>query len=81
MIRLFNSTTHIKGGRATEGSDVTLNSNQKCTFKCRITPGGAGLALQTHYHSFPGEILPHFYVKNISVAQKLRKLEHFKENL
>ena len=42
---------------------------------------GAGLALQIHYHSFPGEILPHFYVNNISVAQKFRKLEHFKVNL
>ena len=24
------------------------------TFKCRIPPVGAGLSLQTHYHSFPG---------------------------
>ena len=33
------------------------------------------------YHSLSGEILPHFYVKNIFLAQKLTKLEQFKENL
>ena len=39
----------------------------------------AGQASQTHYHSISGEILPHFYVKNNFLAQKLTKLEHFKE--
>ena len=39
----------------------------------------AGQASQTHYHSISGEILPHFYVKNTFLAQKLTKLEHFKE--
>ena len=39
----------------------------------------AGQASQTHYHSISGEILPHFYVKNTFLAQKLKKLEHFKE--
>ena len=28
-----------------------------------------------------GEILPHFYVRNIFLAQKLTKLEQFRENL
>ena len=37
----------------------------------------AGQASQTHYHSISGEILPHFYVKNTFLAQKLTKLEHF----
>ena len=39
----------------------------------------AGQASQTHYHSISSEILPHFYVKNICLAQKLTKLEHYKE--
>ena len=39
----------------------------------------AGQATQTHYHSISGEILPCFYVKNTFLAQKLTKLEHFKE--
>ena len=39
----------------------------------------AGQASQTHYHSISGEILPHFYVKNTFLPQKLTKLEHFKE--
>ena len=39
----------------------------------------AGQATQTHNHSISGEILPHFYVKNTFLAQKLTKLEHFKE--
>ena len=39
----------------------------------------AGQASQTHYHSIYGEILPHFCVKNTFLAQKLTKLEHFKE--
>ena len=33
------------------------------------------------YHSFSDEILPHLYVKNVFLAQKLTKLEQFKENL
>ena len=32
------------------------------------------------YQCFSGEILPHFYVKNIFLPQKLTKLQHFKEN-
>ena len=36
-------------------------------------------ASQTHSHSISGEILPHFYVKKTFIAQKLTKLEHFKE--
>ena len=39
----------------------------------------AGQASQTHYHSIAGEILPHLYIKNIFLAQKLKKLKHFKE--
>ena len=39
----------------------------------------AGQVSQTHYHLFSSEILPHFDVKNAFLAQKLRKLEHFKE--
>ena len=39
----------------------------------------AGQASQTHNHSISGEILLHFYVKNTSLAQKLTKLDHFKE--
>ena len=35
-----------------------------------------GQATQTHYHSISGEILPHFYVKNIFLAQILSELEH-----
>ena len=31
------------------------------------------------YQSISGEILPNFYVKNSFLAQKLTKLEHFKE--
>ena len=36
-------------------------------------------ASQTHYHPISGEILPHFDAKNTFLAQKLIKLEHFKE--
>ena len=43
-------------------------------------PRGAGLAYQKWYQSSFGKILPHFYVKNIFLAQKLAKLQHFKEN-
>ena len=43
-------------------------------------PGSAGLAYYTWYQCFCGEILPHFHVKNIFLAQKLTKLQHFKEN-
>ena len=39
----------------------------------------AGQASQTHCHSFAGEILPHFDVKNIFVAQTLTKWQLFKE--
>ena len=39
----------------------------------------AGQVSQTHYHSISVEILPHFYVKNTFLAQKLTKLKHFKE--
>ena len=39
----------------------------------------AGQASKTNYQSISGEILPHFCVKNTFLAQKLRKLEHFKE--
>ena len=35
----------------------------------------------TRYHSIAGEILPHFYVKNNFLAQKLRKLQLSKEIL
>ena len=41
----------------------------------------AGQSSQTNYHSISGEILPHIYVKNIFLDQKLTKLEQFKENL
>ena len=33
------------------------------------------------YHSLSSKMLPHFYVKDIFLAQKLQKLEEFKENL
>ena len=33
------------------------------------------------YHSLSGEVLHNFYVMNIFLAQKLTKLEQFKENL
>ena len=33
------------------------------------------------YHSLSSKILSNFYVKNIFLAQKLTKLEQFKENL
>ena len=33
------------------------------------------------YHSLSSVILPHFYVNNVFLAQKLTKLEQFKENL
>ena len=39
----------------------------------------AGQTSQTHHHAIFGEILPHFYVNNTFLAQKLTKLEHFKE--
>ena len=41
----------------------------------------AGQASQTPYHSISGEIIPHFYVKNTFLAQKLTKLEQFIENI
>ena len=39
----------------------------------------AGQATQTRCHSISGEILPHFYVKNTFLAQKMTKLEYFEE--
>ena len=36
-------------------------------------------ASQTHYHSIAGEILSHFYVNYIFLAQKRTKLNQFKE--
>ena len=51
----------------------------KITKSCQNMLEIAGKASQTHYHSNSGEILPHFYVKNTFLAQKLTKLEHFKE--
>ena len=41
----------------------------------------AGQASQTYHHSISGEILPQFNVKNNFLAQKLTKIEHFKEIL
>ena len=39
----------------------------------------AGIYPLIDYQFNPGQILPHFYVKNTFLAQKLTKLEHFKE--
>ena len=43
-------------------------------------PGSAGLAYYKWYQCCCGEILSHFNVKNIFLAQKLTKLQYFKEN-
>ena len=57
----------------TLGSDRPLQLiGVKITKSCRNM-------LETHYHSISGEILPHFYVRNTFLAQKLPKLEHIKE--
>ena len=37
----------------------------------------AGMDPFIEYHYNPGQILPHFYVKNIFLAQILAELEHF----
>ena len=54
---------------------ITIKITKRCWNMLEV----AGQAYQTHYHSISCEILPHFYVKNIFLAQKLTKLEHFKE--
>ena len=47
----------------------------------RIVMDVGGWPYYKWYQSLSGEILPHFYVKNIFLAQKLTKLEQFIENL
>ena len=42
-------------------------------------PGSAGLAYYKWHQCFSSEILLHFHVNNICLAQKLTKLQHFKE--
>ena len=49
--------------------------------KLKYSPPTRGSDRPLHYHSIYGEILPHFYVKNNFLAQKLIKLELFKEIL
>ena len=41
----------------------------KITKSCRTMLEAAGQASKTHYHSISDEILPHFHVKNIILAQ------------
>ena len=48
---------------------------------CLTVPVGVGLAYSKWYHSISGGIQPHFYEKNSFPAQRLEKLQHFKENL
>ena len=50
-------------------------------FRCRIRLVGAGLAYCRWYQSNSCEFLTYLKKKNIFLAQKLTKLEHFKENL
>ena len=67
-------------GEGTLSSDRPLQLvGVKITKSCRNMLEVAGQASQTHYHSISGEILPHFYVKNTFLAQKLTKLGSFKE--
>ena len=63
---------HMERGGGTLGSDRPLQLvGVKITKSCRNMLEVAGQASQTHYHSISGEILPHFYVKNTFLAQKL----------
>ena len=69
-------------GEGTLGSDRPLQLvGVKIAKSCQNMLEVAGQASQTHYHSISVEILPHFYVKKTFLAQKLTKLEHFKEIL
>ena len=70
----------MEGGGDILGSDVPLQLVVvKITKRCRNMIEVAKQASQTHYHSVAGEILPHLYVKNIFLAQKLTKWHLFKE--
>ena len=70
----------VRQGGGTLGSDRPLQLvGVKITKSCRNMLEVAGQTSQTHYRSNSGEILPHFYVNNTFLAQKLTKLEHFKE--
>ena len=64
----------------TEGSEVALQLKRVLfNFRCHTGLLGAALHWQTLHHSFSGEILPHFDVKNIFLAHKLTKWQQFKE--
>ena len=67
-------------GEGTLGSDRPLQLvGVKIAKSCQNMLEVAGQTSQTHYHQIFGQILPHFYVKNTFLAQKLTKLEQFKE--
>ena len=46
----------------------------------RIVMVAGGWPYYKRYHPLSCEILPHLYVKNVFLAQKLTKLEDFEEN-
>ena len=82
MLACPKKAWHYPSPPLTLGSDRPLQLVWvKITKRCRNRLEVAGQASQTHYHSISGENLPHFYVKNTFLAQKLTKLEHFKEIL
>ena len=64
----------------TLGSDVPLQLvGVKITNSCWPMLEVTRQASQTHYQSIAGEIWSHFYVNYIFLAQKLTKLNQFKE--
>ena len=64
----------------TLGSDVPLQLvGVKITNSCRSMLEVTRQASQKHYHSIAGEILSHFYINYIFLAQKRTKLNQFKE--
>ena len=73
---------YIGGGGCTVAHHGTLLGSESTYMK--EAPKSAGIVCKTagidpliDYHCNPGQILPHFYVKNIFLAQILAKLENF----
>ena len=62
---------HSSLPRYPEGS-FTKEAPRIAGIVCEI----AGMDPSIEYHCNPGQILPHFYVKNIFLAQILAELEH-----